>query len=184
MKDILLNEIKGCISAWDKSDIYAISLFVYDEDDNPCQPTITLGYNTLTQYKREIENAWDENEAKWNYAFWLQNCEMRFGTGESQKIVKSWLEKNGYSNISNDDMYNDDEATDEDDLLQITEAFVNVLIEIVQELHRSEFIKEQFGKDLPVIIHELEYYEKIAEQNLKANPPELLEDFVRFCTGM
>ena len=184
MKDILINEIKNCISAWDKSDIYAISLFVYDEDDNPCQPTVTLGYNTLTQFKSVIEYAWDENEAKWNYAFWLQNCELMFGTGESQIVVESWLEKNGYPYISNEEMFDDNEDIDEDELIQITEAFVNVLIEIVQELHSSGFIKEQFGKDIPVLIHELEYYEKIAKQNLKANPPELLEDFVRFCIGM
>ena len=47
MKDILLKEIKKYIESWDKSDIYAISLFVNDEEDNPCQPTVTLGYNTM-----------------------------------------------------------------------------------------------------------------------------------------
>ena len=63
----------------------------------------------------------------------------------------------------------------------ITEAFLEVLIEVVKELHESGFIKEQFGKEIPVLIHELEYYEEIAEQNLKANPAETVEEFVKFC---
>ena len=63
----------------------------------------------------------------------------------------------------------------------ITEAFIEVLIEVVKELHESGFIKEQFGKEIPVLIHELEYYEEIAEQNLKANPTELVEEFAKYC---
>ena len=63
----------------------------------------------------------------------------------------------------------------------ITEAFIQVLIEVVKELHESNFIKEQFGREIPVLIHELEFYEEIAMQNLKANPSEVVEEFVAFC---
>ena len=34
-----------------------------------------------------------------------------------------------------------------------------------------------------MLIQELEYYEKIADQNLAANPPELVEEFARYCRG-
>ena len=92
LKCILLEMIKESIKKWDKSDIYAISLFVYNFNDNPCEPTVTLGYNTNKKYISEIKNASNEQEAKWNYAFWLQNVEFEFGIDETQAIVKSWLE--------------------------------------------------------------------------------------------
>jgi len=33
-------------SGADAPDIYALSLFVYDEDDKPQQPALIVGYNT------------------------------------------------------------------------------------------------------------------------------------------
>lgn len=166
IKSILEEEIKNSIREWDKNDIYAVSLFVYDDNDDPREPTVTLGYNTVENYKEEIENASDEQEAKWNYAFWPQNEEFAFGFDETKEIVQKWIEENNYS---------------ED---EITDAFVQVLVDIVKELHASGFIKEQFGKEIPVLIHELEYYDRIAEQNIEANSYELVEDFVKFCGSM
>ncbi len=36
----------GEISAWDPSDIYAVSIWVNDLNDNPCQPYIILFLNS------------------------------------------------------------------------------------------------------------------------------------------
>lgn len=181
MKDYIMSEIKKCISSWDKSDIYAISLFVYDEDDNPCQPTFALGYNTNEHFKNEISNASNEQEAKWNYAFWLQNSELYFGMGETQAIVKEWLADNDFPYISSEEMFGKNSSIDDECVERITDAFVNVLIEIVRELHDSGFVAKEFGKSIPIIIHELEYYDAIAQQNLKANPAEIMDEFVEFC---
>jgi|HubBroStandDraft_4_1064222.scaffolds.fasta_scaffold30152_3 hypothetical protein len=43
--------------AADAPDIYAISFFIYDEDDDPQKPTITIGYNTESQVKRVLDPA-------------------------------------------------------------------------------------------------------------------------------
>ena len=43
MKKTLKNLIVSRINEWTEPDIYALSLFVYDENDNPCKPTVTLG---------------------------------------------------------------------------------------------------------------------------------------------
>lgn len=64
MKEKLKQMIISNIMEWDEKDIYAISLFVYDLNDNPCRPTVTLGYNTESQVVAETPNAWDENEAR------------------------------------------------------------------------------------------------------------------------
>lgn len=181
MKHTLLEQIKEKMETWDKSDIYAVSLFVYDMDDNPCVPVVTLGYNTVEQFQKEIPNADGEQEAKWNYAFWLQNEELSFGEGETQPLVREWIENSGYSYFTYEEMFGAGESPEESMYEDITEAFIEVLIEVVRELHESGFIKEQFGKEIPVLIHELEYYEEIAEQNLRANPAETVEEFVEFC---
>ena len=182
MKDTLLELIKEKIETWDKANIYAVSLWVNDKNDNPCEPVVVLGYNTTEQFQREISNASGEQEAKWNYAFWLQNEELSFGEGETQSVVRQWIEKEGYSYFTYEEMYEAEEGPEESLYEGITEAFIEALIEVVQELHESGFIKEQFGRKIPVLIHELEYYEEIAEQNLKANPAETVEEFVKFCS--
>lgn len=179
MKEQLKYLIKETIQTWETDDIYAISLFVYDEEDNPCRPTVTLGYNTESVYESEIENAWDAEEARWNYAFWEQNQELIFGIEDTEDVVKSWILENGFPYDENIDF----ESDDYEEYEVITKAFVKVLIEIVKELHCTGFIKEKFGKEIPVLIHELEYYDEIAEQNIEANGEELVKDFVHFCMG-
>ncbi|MEV7438622.1 hypothetical protein [Streptomyces griseoviridis] len=34
---------------------------------------MTIGHNTETQARRSIQDASDQAEARWNYAFWIQN---------------------------------------------------------------------------------------------------------------
>ena len=55
MFDYLRGLIKENILKWDVLDIYVISLFVYDEDDDPNFPTVVLGYNTVSNYIENIE---------------------------------------------------------------------------------------------------------------------------------
>lgn len=88
MKELLEKMIVDSINSWTDKDIYAVSLYVSDEDGNPCKPTVTLGYNTERQYESEASGdglASDEEEARWNYACWLQNELFVFGTGKQPK---------------------------------------------------------------------------------------------------
>lgn len=182
MREILKNLIISNINNWTDKDIYAISLFVYDENDNPCKPTVTLGYNTETQVQKEISNADDEQEARWNYAFWLQNELLCFGTGETAKEVQIWLKNNKLPYYDDDDdVWNDNDTYDK--VEGITTQFVAELIKLVKEIHKSKILTKKFGKELPIIIHELEYYDEIAKQNIKANGKKLLADFLDFCLG-
>jgi hypothetical protein len=61
------------IPAAEADGIYVVSFFIDNEDDDPRQPTLTIGYNTETQFRGSIQHASDEAEARWNYAFWIQN---------------------------------------------------------------------------------------------------------------
>lgn len=181
MKEQIKKLIIDSINTWSEPDIYVISLFVYDYCDNPCKPTVTIGYNTEKQVQSELAKgfAFNEEEARWNYAFWLQNDFFVFGEDETAEIVKNWIIENGFP-------YNEDYHTVGDDeyyekTSEITKAFVSILIGIVQEIHSEGHLINKFGKELPIIIHEIEYYDEIAEQNIKANGQKLVNDFAEWC---
>ena len=182
MKEKLKQMIISNIMEWDAKDIYAASLFVYDLNDNPCRPTVTLGYNTESQVAAETPNAWDENEARWNYAFWIQNSFFCFGEGETEKDIICWLNEHQLPNYADEDDAWDDDLTYEKTEI-VTKIFVEELICIVKEIHQTGLLTKKFGKEIPILIHELEYYDEIAEQNIAANGTDGLLDFIKFCKG-
>ena len=182
MIQLLKKLITDTISTWTELDIYAISLYVYDYCDNPCKPCVTLGYNTEIQVRLELSKgeAFDEAEARWNYAFWLQNDCLVFGIGETAKTVRNWIALSGFPYYDDDDTaWQDDNAIE--NTSRITEAFVSVLIDAVKDIHEQGVLTRKFGRELPIIIHELEYYDEIAEQNIEANGYKLVKDFSEWC---
>ena len=185
-KDLIKNEIvtkfSNIITTWEVEDIYVISFFVYDLDDDPSKPTVTLGYNTEQEVSKNLKYS-DDPEIRWNYAFWLQNDEGSFGVDKaSSKLVKEWIKENcdNHKNHSHKDSNTKLGA----DLSWITESFVQILIEVVKEIQNSGILKDKFQRDIPILIHELEYYDKIAEQNIEANGAEIVKDFVDFVNGL
>jgi hypothetical protein len=165
------------ISAIDRRSIYAVSLFLHDEEDDPRRPTVTIGYNTFDQWQLSVPRASDSAEAKWNYAFWLQNEVARIGEPDSPSgsAIRSWIQARGL-------WWTD--AEEEDDLdrcielgEQITEGFVDECCDAVRALHASGVVTQVFGHPIPLVIHELEYYEQIAAQNERANPPNVCAEF-------
>ena len=163
-------------------DIYALSFYFYVEDDDSRYPTIEVSYNTNQQYTNETENASSETEAKWNYAFWLQEEIEKIG-GEEDKLLAKWFKETPYyySEEENEEAEDDDELFDK--LLergeQFETEFVNELSILTQKLFDHNVIKEKFGKEIPILIHELEYYDKPIEWTKKANKPEIIEEFIK-----
>jgi hypothetical protein len=166
------------------NDIYVFSFFMYDDDDDPRRPTLTIGYNTLSNYHAQIKFASDKNEAKWNYAFWLQNQLANIGTQEDnvgRHLINDSIIENKHS-------YTDEEANNSFDACmeigeQIAKNFVDLLVQIVQETHVSKLTK------LPILIHELEYYEVIRDevirdQNIAANGEERVKEFTQWINNL
>lgn len=158
-------------------DIYALSFFIYDDDDDPRYPVLQLGYNTLQHAAQCTPSASSAEEAKWNFAFWLQN-ELAFigvpGTESAQlleadlKVRELW-----YSD--------EDEEANFDRCLQIgreiNACFVEACVRIARALHGNGVIESQFSRPIPVIVHEHEYYDAIAAQTRSANPAGLAKEF-------
>ena len=172
--------------------IYALSFFIYDEDDDPRRPTLTFGYNTLDRWAEctPVANsnvAWpvasDSSEAKWNYAFWLQNevCVIGAAGTEGALLRHEWIQSLGLA-------YSDDEETKDIERCmrlggQITEQFVALCVRVSMALHDGGSITGKFGRSLPIIVHELEYYDQIAEQTRRANPLGLTSEFEEWVRG-
>ena len=63
-------------------------------------------------------------------------------------------------------------------------AFNGILVRVVQRLHCDGVLKARLGREIPVLIHGLEYYEETLEINELANGAELLDPgFVALCNG-
>lgn len=169
-----VREALTAIPAADGPDIYAISFFTYDEDDEPQQPALTVGYNTESQVKHVLDNAKDRGgrrypdpaEARWNYAYWLQNELAVIGDsnrdpeGAAQRTqwIKAIPRFHGHPEL-------------------ITARFVAACVRMTHSLHEAGLIERAVGHPVPVLIHELEYHEQIAKQTEAANPPGLAKAF-------
>ena len=164
-KEKIRSLIEQKMSEWQDDNIYVISLYVFDEEDDPRRPVAVLGYNTERQVQKNIKKASDEQEARWNYAFWLQNKEMCLGLGDTAEDIREW--------IIEQDLWDREE--------EIMEKFVDLLTAVIQDIHALGLLKDEFRREIPMLIHELEYSEKIARQNIKANGETLVRDFVSFC---
>lgn len=184
------DEICAALKAIDADvapDVYVVSFYVFDFDDDPRRPMLQLGYNTCTRVRActPAEGqapgwpiALDPDEAKWNFAFWLQNELKYVGEPETTggRLFEALMKSEGH-------WYSDDEeAGDFDRCLgigrEITSRFVAMCVRIVQALHAAGVIEARFGRPIPIIVHELEYYEQIAAQNIDANPSDLAAGFV------
>ena len=106
----IFKKIKNKILEWrikDMQEVYVLSFFIYDDEDDPRKPTLTFGYNTMSNYHKNIEKASNAQETKWNYAFWLQNEEIIIARNSDIKGIElrnKWITNLGlmYSDIEPD----------------------------------------------------------------------------------
>lgn len=185
------------IGSWDeatRADIYALSFFIYDHDDDPREPMVHLGYNTESYWRAQIPRASDALEAKWNFAFWSQEFKAVIATPDGEHWVDpdpegialrdAWLASEG---LDYSDERPDIPPPSHRTLVQsfelmeqwqdVTQAFVALCVRVSHRLHESGVITVAFGHTIPIIIHELEYYRQIADQTRAANPPGSTQEF-------
>lgn len=161
-------------------DIYAISFWKDNLEDDPRCPVITIGYNTLTQVEVAKRNASSLMEAKWNYAFWLQNEVGTIGGNDKNlrlyfKEANLFYTQQEYSRAEKNGEEN--KLDEQDDQMQL--VFMDIIISVIQELHKRGVIKEQLGKEVPVIVHELEYYDLPIMWTTRSNPKSLIDEFLK-----
>ena len=171
------------IQSWDRStseDIYAISFFIYDYEDDPLQPQVNLSYNKLSEWERNCTRETDRSEVKWNFAFWPQDFKaiIPMYSLEGSKVVldsdgaalrSAWLDSEGLNDSNDGDPGSDTPV--------VTRDFAAICVRVARRLHESGIITAKFGRTVPIIVHELEYYDAIVEQTRDANPPGASDEF-------
>ena len=175
LKNFLENKICNIISTWIEDNIYAISFFVYSNESYEYN-----GYSNITQfhisYNTESDcNGADElSEERWNYAYWRQNETPIIEVDEENEGIKllfSWYKENGIYNIGYEDVNCYDEK-----MRYIGKGpvgyyeLLNEITSVAKKLQENGYIKKMFGKQIPIIIHDLEYPWYIIEATKIANP--------------
>ena len=178
-KEALYNKVKSEVLKWNEEGIYAISFFVY-----PNEAYEYKGYSNVSMWaisyntESDCKGAGDFDEERWNYAFWRQNETMIIDVDKSNEYTDAlfeWYAQQGITDIGEEkgEIYDErcryigNGPAGHRELLQIAS-------DIAKRLHEEGIIKEHFGKDLPVIVHGLEYpwYDIEATQNANPNGQE------------
>lgn len=176
IKAYLEKEIRSIISTWDKEDIYAISFFLdsneayeYEEYSNVAE--FSVSYNA----ESDCAGAGDLSEERWNYSYWRQDVTPiieAYDDDEGMEILFQWYQENGIENIG----YEDPDNCYDGEGRYIGKGpvgYYELLTEVTavaKDLQESGFIKEHFGKPVPIIIHDLEYSWYVIEATREANP--------------
>lgn len=172
----LYEKVKNEILSWNEEDIYAISFFVesneaYEYKGFENVSMWAISFNT----EEDCDGADELDEERWSYAFWRQDETMIIDVDAPNKYTDAlfeWYKEHGIKNIGEE---NEDEMYDEDmnyigkgpvghyELLQIASS-------VAEKLQKEGIIKEHFGREIPIIIHGLEYAWYDLEATAKANP--------------
>lgn len=175
LQTYLENKLRDIISAWDEDDIYAISFFVYSNEAYEYN-----GYSNVTKFSvsYNTENACNGagklSEERWNYAFWHQYETPIIDVDSENKGIKilfDWYKENGIDNIG----YEDYNACYDDEMRYIGKGpvgyyeLLSEITDVAKRLQDSGFIKNKFGKPIPIIIHDLEYTWYVIEATKKVN---------------
>ncbi len=164
------------------ADTYVVSFWVNDDADDPSIPVLRVGTNTEAQVHASLAKASSADEARWNFAYWLQNdlaVVGGHGDDDGRTMVDARFHELG--------LRRDDGDFSPDALevcRQMTETFVACCVDAARRLHDHDGLVGTFGRDIPVLVHELEYYDAIAEQNLACNPPDLVAPFKQWIDSL
>lgn len=184
-ENALYDKVKSEILKWDDEDIYAISFFVesnesYEYNGFENVSMWAISYNT----EDDCDGADELDEERWNYAFWRQNETMIIDIDTPNKYTDAlfdWYAEQGITNIGEE---NEDEMYDENcayigkgpaghyELLQLASG-------VAKKLQEDGTIKAHFGKELPIIIHGLEYAWFDIEATENANPNGQADTFLK-----
>ena len=181
---IFYQQIKEIIESWNEPGIYAISFYVESNEAIECN-----GYSNLTNFsvsyntEADCHNAGPYDEERWNYAFWRHNVTDivdMYGPNDGAKLLFQWYAENGIQNlgVEEEDCY--DEACHYIGKGPVGHyELLTIAANIAARLQREKLIEKKFGKQLPIIVHGLEYPWYDIEATKRANPFGEAETFLQ-----
>lgn len=162
----LVNELKEwLVSQFKKiteADVYAMGIFyhlAFFEDMTPAGD-LSFAYNTEEYYNENI----DSFDERWNLVDWKEHHLESF----DEEKLKKWLAAKGY------DLEDDDET--------ISNEIFDLSVIAVSELHGENAVSGHFGRKVPIIMTDYDYYHITAVRAVKANGAEPFdEEFFDYC---
>lgn len=179
LKEYIFNKVEPIIRKWDEEGIYAVSFFVHENMSNDSIPTFSISYNT----EDDCDDTSVLSEERWNYAFWRQDEIEIIGNQKSTATLLQWYTDNGIENIG----FEDEDTMYDDEGEYIGKGpngyyeLAQVVSEVAKELHEQQVISNTFKKELPIIVHDLEYSWFMIELTKEANPGGEADTFLAFC---
>ena len=166
-----------------RDDVYALSFWLCGGDE--WLPSLLVSYNTRQQFvKKQGETHKQDDEAKWNYAYWLQDEAELLGVDayRNNQELRTWLENApfAYTEEQYEAMFNNDDEDIDEKSDEFYQAFIETQIAVVQRLFAEGVIARTFGKNIPVLVHELEYYDVPLAWTERANPKGLADEFLSY----
>lgn len=180
LAEYIFKKIPPIIQGWDEDSIYAISFFVHTNEATDNIPYFAISYNT----EKDCGHCSEISEERWNYAFWRQDeCEI-IGDEESTNLLMKWFEENNIINIGQEDetqMYDENGNYIGKGPTGIYEL-IQVISDVAKRLHDEKIILNTFGKEIPIVIHDLEYAWYELEATQRANPNGITDMFLNSFT--
>jgi len=175
LEKFLYDTVKEIMSAWEEQDIYAVSFFVYSNEmfefrEHNNVSTFAISYNT----ESDCENAGPHAEERWNYAFWRQEEWHIIDPEENSlgmKLLFDWYREQGIGNVGY-------EGPDTPDGPVGFPELVALAGKIARQLQEEGFLREKFGRPIPILIHDLEYTDCTWKATEYANPNGEAADFL------
>lgn len=184
IKKVLTEKIKSIMSTWNEDGIYAISFFVESNEVHEYRgfknvSNFAISYNT----EADCESADMYDEERWNYAYWRQDENYIIFTdkdNETANMLYDWYKENGISEIG-------EEPEDEydEDFNYIGKGpnghyeLLTLISDVARDLQLEGFISKCIGKNVPVIVHGLEYAWYDFEATKNANPNGEADTFLK-----
>lgn len=164
--------------------VYAVSLWLSFQDDDPRAPVLQAGFNTEVQVLSRTDAASDAIEARWNFAFWLQNEVEVIGGDDDHDGAASftaWLREDcGLWFTDEDEHRAPDHAAEVAE--QIEQQTLRMIADTAALLHERARLTTTLGAVVPIIAHRLEYDDEVAGHNERVNPSGVLPpEFGAFC---
>lgn len=175
MEDILYEKVMNVMSTWNEEDIYAVSFFVESNGAfwfrDYCNVSgFVISYNC----ESDCEGAGIHSEERWNYAFWRHDEHVIIEPDDDSpemQLLFDWYQENGIENIG-------EETGDWGNGPVGYKELVDLVARVARRIQEEGFLKQKFGRPIPIIIHDLEYMECTWKATEYANPNGEAKDFL------
>lgn len=180
--EYLFFKVKPIIESWNENGIYAISFFVHTNEASNNIPYFAISYNT----EEDCNHRPQLSEERWNYAYWRQDEKEIISDEESTNVLLQWYEENYIKNIGQED----EELMCDDECHYIGKGpsgkyeLIQVITDLSKRLHDEGVMVNTFKRDIPIIIHDLEYAWYELEATKMGNPDGLVDMFLESISNM